>query len=626
MRRPSARILIGVGLVGLVAIFLLPSLFRGDRSSAAGPASSRGGGGAFPVEVAPVTTRKVEYSVSAVGSVEAFEVVQVTARVPGAIEKMHFSEGERVKKGEVLAEIEPARYELEVATARANLEKAEAAFAEAEAGLARREGAVQKNPGLIPGEELAAWRTRVRTATAEVAAAKASLEQAAMDAHNARARAPFAGTIQTRDAQTGQYVQPGALLTTLVRREPLLLRFKLTEQDAARITPRMPARFKTRDVQHELMGATVVFGGVAATRIGISQFPDVDFPTISVSVTREGAAPEVIENDVVEILEEALVQVEGVRSITSSSRQGSANLTVELQLERDVDPALQDVQTKISQAQQRLPRDIDPPVVSKTNPEDQPIMWLGLSGPFPRQVLSDFARYRHKEKLQTIPGVGEITMGGYLERNVRIWLDAARMDERGLVVTDVIAALQREHVELPAGRLETEGREVNVRVLGEALDMETLRRIVISNTGGSPVHLDDVALVEDGFEDVRRLARVNGEPAQGIGIRKQRGANAVAVAHGVHEVLDEVRAGLPEGMESTSTPRASSRSPSTRSNSSCSWPFYSRRSSAGCSWARSPAPRTSCSRSRCPSSGPSPSSTSSDSRSTRSRCSAWRSQ
>jgi hydrophobe/amphiphile efflux-1 (HAE1) family protein len=298
-----------------------------------------------------------------------------------------------------------------------------------------------------------------------------------------------------------------------------------------------------------LMAATVVFGGVAAGRIGISQFPDVDFPTISVNVGWEGAAPEVIENDVVEILEEALVQVEGVRSITSSSRQGSASLTVELNLERDVDLALQDVQTKISQAQQRLPREIDPPVVSKTNPEDQPIMWVGLSGPYPRQVLSDHARYRIKEKLQTVPGVGEITMGGYLERNVRIWLDATRLDQRGITVTDVIGALGREHVELPAGRLETEGREVNVRVLGEAIDLGTLRRIVVGNPGGSPIYLEDVALVEDGFEDVRRIARVNGEPAQGMGIRKQRGANAVAVARGIRATLDEIRPTLPEGMD-----------------------------------------------------------------------------
>src|SRR5512134_2080909 len=126
-----------------------------------------------------------------------------------------------------------------------------------------------------------------------------------------------------------------------------------------------------------LMAATVVFGGVAGTRIGTSQFPDVDFPTINVSVSWEGAAPEVIEHDVVDVIEESLIQVEGVRSIWSTARQGSANISLELDLERDVDLALQDVQARIAQTQRQLPRDIDPPVVSKSNPEDQPIMWVG---------------------------------------------------------------------------------------------------------------------------------------------------------------------------------------------------------------------------------------------------------
>src|SRR5688572_12344372 len=298
-----------------------------------------------------------------------------------------------------------------------------------------------------------------------------------------------------------------------------------------------------------LMLATIVFGAVAASRIGISQFPDVDFPTISVNVTWEGAAPESVEHDVIEPLEESLMQVEGVRSVNSSSRQGGGNITVELDLARNVDLALQDVQTRVAQTARVLPRDIDPPVISKSNPEDQPIMWIGLAGPFAQQVLADFARYRVKEKLQTVPGVGEVTMGGYLERNVRIWIDADKLNEKGLTVSDLSGSLQREHVELPAGRLETSGREISVRVLGEAFDLAELRNIVVRDVAGSPVYLSDVALVEDGFEDVRRMARVNGFPAQGLGIRKQRGANAVAVAQGIRAQMAEIRKTLPEGME-----------------------------------------------------------------------------
>ncbi|MHB0971773.1 MAG: efflux RND transporter permease subunit [Thermoanaerobaculia bacterium] len=298
-----------------------------------------------------------------------------------------------------------------------------------------------------------------------------------------------------------------------------------------------------------LMAATVVFGAVAASRIGISQFPDVDFPNITVSVGYEGAAPEVVEHDIIEPLEESVMQVEGIRNISSVSRQGSGSVTIELDLKRDVDLALQDVQTRVAQAQRSLPRDVDPPIVSKSNPEDQPIMWIGLSGPYSQQVLSDYARYHVRERIQSVPGVGEVQAGGSLDRNIRIWVDADKLDEKGLTVFDVMTALQREHVELPAGRLETPGREINVRVLGEAFDLEELRSIVVREVSGAPVYIADVALVEDGFEDIRRFSRVNGMPAQGLGIRKQRGANAVAVAAGIKEAMAEIQKTLPEGME-----------------------------------------------------------------------------
>jgi multidrug efflux pump len=142
-----------------------------------------------------------------------------------------------------------------------------------------------------------------------------------------------------------------------------------------------------------------------------------------------------------------------------------------------------------------------------------------------------------------------VMMGGSLERNVRIWVDAGRLEARGLTVEDLVLALRREHVELPAGRIETEGREVNVRVMGEALDLETLRRLVVREVDGAPIYLSDVALVEDGFEDMRRMARVNGLPAQGLGIKKQRGSNAVAVAEGVRAKLAQLQKDVPEGLE-----------------------------------------------------------------------------
>jgi membrane fusion protein, multidrug efflux system len=222
-------------------------------SGKAGPkGSAKGRGGmAFPVEVAEVIPRQVEYAVTAVGSVEAFERVEVTARVAGAIERVLFSEGEVVQRGETLVEIEPERYRLAVTSAQANVEREMAALSEARAGLERREAASQKNPGLIRGEEIETWRTRARSAEAAVSQARAALEQAKLNLRDALVRAPVAGIIQTRTVQTGQYVQPGAVLATLVRRDPLLLRFQIPEHDSARITPGMLARFRVAEDPRE---------------------------------------------------------------------------------------------------------------------------------------------------------------------------------------------------------------------------------------------------------------------------------------------------------------------------------------------------------------------------------------
>jgi multidrug efflux pump len=297
-----------------------------------------------------------------------------------------------------------------------------------------------------------------------------------------------------------------------------------------------------------LMAALILFGAIGYSRLGVSQNPDVDFPIINVAVTLEGAAPEVIETDVIEPLEDAIVAVEGIKGISSTARQGRASIVVEFDLSRDIDLALQDVQTRVAQSARLLPREIDPPVITKTNPEDQPILWLALSGDRPPGVLADYIRNVLKTRFQTIPGVGEITMGGYLERNIRVWLDARRMEQFALTADDVTKAIQAQHVEVPAGRIETGDREMNVRAEGEAIDVSAFSALVVATRDGAPVHLSDVAVVEDGLEDRRRIARALGQPALGMGIRKQRGANAVEVGHLVKERLKEVQANLPEGL------------------------------------------------------------------------------
>ncbi len=304
-----------------------------------------------------------------------------------------------------------------------------------------------------------------------------------------------------------------------------------------------------------LMWALIGFGiltftgvGTVFKGLGISQNPDVDFPVVNVSISWEGASPEIMETDVVDLVEDAVTSVEGVKEVTSSSRQGSANITVEFELERNIDVALQDVQSKLSQLQRRLPQDIDPPIVSKTNPEDEPIMRIAVVGSRPPTFVADYIRNVMRPQLQTIPGVGEMQLQGFRDRNVRVWYDAVRLEAQGLTVSDVNRAIQREHLEVPAGRIEGAEREMNVRAEGEAIDVEGFRDLVITYRNGAPVRMRDVAVVEDGLEDRRRLARTNGQPAIGFGITKLRGANAVQVGRDVRARLAEIEKQLPEGL------------------------------------------------------------------------------
>jgi hydrophobe/amphiphile efflux-1 (HAE1) family protein len=302
-----------------------------------------------------------------------------------------------------------------------------------------------------------------------------------------------------------------------------------------------------------LMAGLIVFGLISANRMGISQLPDVDFPVVSIAITYQGAAPEIVETNVVDVLEDAVMSVEGVRSVSSSINYGMAAISVEFQLNRDIGQALQDVQNKVAAAQRLLPKDMDPPVVSKTNPEDQPIIWLTLSSD--RYTPAEIMKYVKdvlKDKFSAVSGVGEILLGGYIDPNLRVWVSGRKLTHYELAVTDVVNAIQNEHSELPAGQISGERREYDVRTLGEAQTPEEFGKIALNLRGGQPVYtrilLNQVATVEDGLNDIRRISRANGKPAIGLGIRKQRGSNAVAVADAVKAKMLEVRKQLPEGM------------------------------------------------------------------------------
>ncbi|MCY1036662.1 efflux RND transporter periplasmic adaptor subunit [Corallococcus sp. BB11-1] len=295
----------GVLALSLAMLSLAPGCKKEEAGGGKGGKGGVSGRGAiqFPVEVAPVEARDVEYAVSAVGAVEAFERVQITARVPGALEKVSFSEGQAVKKGDTLAEIEPARYAIAVRAAEAALQRAQAALTEAKAGAQRRAEVNAQSPGLLPAEQLETFQARAATAQADVAAAKAMLDQAQLNQRDAYVRAPMDGILQTRTVQTGQYVQPGVVLATLLRREPLLLRFNVPAADVTRITPGMPATFTVRseggtytakityvaasaDDQSRMVAVTAEVTGEAAQKLRPGAFA-----TVNVPVETRGGSP-----------------------------------------------------------------------------------------------------------------------------------------------------------------------------------------------------------------------------------------------------------------------------------------------------------------------------------------------
>jgi multidrug efflux pump len=298
-----------------------------------------------------------------------------------------------------------------------------------------------------------------------------------------------------------------------------------------------------------IMAATILFGMVSASRLGVSQMPDVDSPNITVSVSWPGAAPEEIEHGIIEPLEQALAQVEGIQQINASASVSRARLTAVFPVGRNIDLALQDVQAKVAQTQRQLPKDVDQPTISKSNPDDQPLLTIAVRGAFSRQLLADVARYQVQQKLQTIPGVGQVTTSGYLDRNIRLWVDAEKLVERNVTIAEINQALTRQHVVVPGGQLQTPGRDITVQVLGEAADLEAFKHIVVANRTDAPIYLEDVALIEDGFEDARTAARVDGIPIQALQVLKQRGSNAVSVANAVRAAIEELKKTIPAGME-----------------------------------------------------------------------------
>ena len=298
-----------------------------------------------------------------------------------------------------------------------------------------------------------------------------------------------------------------------------------------------------------LIGALVVLGIVSIPRLGIDLWPRVEFPMVVITTKLAGASPETVEREVSQVLEESVNTIEGISSLRSTSSDSLSLIYVEFELEYDIQEKAQEVRERVSVVLGELPRDVEMPVVERVDPDSQPVLVVLLAGPQSIRAISEFADKRVKPRLERIPGVGSVTLVGSRKREIRIWIDPLRLGGYGLSVDDVIGALQREHVELPGGRLETEQREWALRTEGKLTSADQFGAVVVAEREGSVIHLRDVANVEDGMAEERTISRLGSRRGVALQLRRQSGENTVAVVDAVERELENIRADLPAGYE-----------------------------------------------------------------------------
>ena len=296
--------------------------------------------------------------------------------------------------------------------------------------------------------------------------------------------------------------------------------------------------------------ALILFGLIGMTRLPVRELPDIDPPIVRVTTVYPGANAEVVETEVTERLEEAINNVQGIKTLTSESREQFSNIVVEFELSRDIEVAAQDIRDRVSRIRGRLPRTILEPTVSKSESDSRAVLWITLiSDRYSPLQLTTLAELQIKNRLQTITGVSSITLGGAKRFAMRLWLDSEKMAARQVTVLDVARALRQQNIELPSGRVENLHREMTIETQGELKTAEEFNRLVIRNDGAKVVRLRDIGIAKEGVEDERTVARSNNKPCIFIGIIKQAKANTIEVAHGVKRELESILPSLPPGVQ-----------------------------------------------------------------------------
>ena len=293
----------------------------------------------------------------------------------------------------------------------------------------------------------------------------------------------------------------------------------------------------------------VLFGLISVNRISIDRSPDIDFSLISVTTVLPGANPDVVDSSVTNIIEGAVNSIPGIDDVRSRSAPGVSNVFIQFLLEKDLDIAFNEVQSKVGQINSQLPDDTETPIISKIETGEIPIIWLALRGNRTLQDLSVYAKNIVKRKLETINGVGSVVIGGEQERNIRVNLDFDRMSAFSITVQDVVMAFRNEHIKLPGGFLIDNSKEDLLKLDLESHNVEEIENIIVTYDRNRAIKLKDIAEVKDDVRDLRTLGRFNGDPSIGIGVTKIRGENTVEIIEKVKaKIKSDIEPTLPAGM------------------------------------------------------------------------------
>lgn len=298
--------------------------------------------------------------------------------------------------------------------------------------------------------------------------------------------------------------------------------------------------------------ALMLFGIIGLQRLPVRELPNIDPPIVNVTTVYPGANAQVIETEVTERLEEQLNSIEGIKTLTSESREQVSNITIEFNLSRDIEVAAQDVRDRVARVRGVLPDDIREPIIAKQEADASPVMWIALrSDRHTTEELSRLAELDMKDRLQVVPGVSAVYIGGQKRFAMRLWLDSMRMAAAQVTVLDVQHALRQQNVELPSGRVEGRDRELAIQMRGEMKSADEFNNLVIRNDGVTLVRLKDIGEAREGVEveSMRSVARANGKQAVALGIVKQSKANTIEVAKGVKAELERAKSILPPGVE-----------------------------------------------------------------------------